>query len=166
MTTRLSLSQIKSYLPHRYPFLLIDVVDEVVLHETLRGRKAVTGNEAYFNGHFPGNPVMPGVLQIEAMGQAGVLLAILSGAAVDADHTLYVSTIAECKFRRPVGPGDVLELHAKVLRYRLGTWRLGCEARVDGKVASSATVTASLGPVRRPDPLPADFPKPVFVDPE
>lgn len=162
MTTRLSLSQIKRYLPHRHPFLLIDAVDDVVLHETIRARKAVTGNETFFNGHFPGNPVMPGVLQIEAMGQAGVLLAILSGAAVDADHTLYVSTVADCKFRRPVTPGDVMELRANVIRYRMGTWKLGCEARVDGEITTIATVTATLGPVRRPGPLPPDFPAPIF----
>lgn len=162
MTTRLTLSQIKRYLPHRYPFLLIDAVEDVVPHETIRARKAVTGNEAFFSGHFPGNPVVPGVLQIEAMGQAGVLLAIISGAAVDADHTLYVSTLADCKFRRPVVPGDVMELRAKVVRYRMGTWKLGCETRVDGNLASIATVTASLGPLRRPDPLPQDFPAPIF----
>ena len=76
--TLLDSEQIKAYLPHRYPMLLVDAVDELVLKERIVARKAVSGNEPFFEGHFPGNPVMPGVLQLEAMGQAGALLAVLS----------------------------------------------------------------------------------------
>ena len=93
MTISLNINQIKRYLPHRYPFLFIDSVEEVVPGEHIRGKKAVTGNEDFFNGHFPGNPVVPGVIQIEAMGQCGALLAILSGAEVDAEKQIYVATI-------------------------------------------------------------------------
>lgn len=158
----LNLNQIKQYLPHRYPFLFVDVVDEVVPNEFIRARKAVTGNEAIFNGHFPGNPVLPGVIQIEAMGQAGALLAVLSGAKLDKDRSIYVATINECKFRRPVVPGEVMELGAKVLRYRLGTWKLACEVRVEGQVASEAVITATTGPSASPPKLPEGFPAPTF----
>ncbi|MEL6210494.1 MAG: 3-hydroxyacyl-[acyl-carrier-protein] dehydratase FabZ, partial [Pseudomonadota bacterium] len=73
---KLNLNQIKQYIPHRYPFLLVDAVDELVVNERIKARKAVSANEAFFQGHFPTNPVMPGVLQIEAMGQAGAILVI------------------------------------------------------------------------------------------
>lgn len=162
--TALNLHQIKQYLPHRFPFLMVDAVDEVVLGESIVARKAVTGNEAFFNGHFPGNPVVPGVLQIEAMGQAGVLLAILSGAKVDHEHTMYVTTITECRFRRPVVPGDVMELRAKVLKKKLGTWKLECEVWVAGQAVSSASVTATSGPKAKAPTLPESFPAPIFED--
>lgn len=160
--TRLDLTQIKQYLPHRFPFLLVDAVDEVTLGASIRARKAVTGNEAFFNGHFPGNPVVPGVLQIEAMGQAGVLLAVLSGAEMGNGTTMYVSTITDCKFKRPVVPGDVMELRAEVLRKKMRTWKLQCSTYVDGQLASTATVTATSGPAPKAPELPEDFPAPIF----
>lgn len=160
--TRLNINQIKQYLPHRYPFLFVDAVDEVVPGESIRARKAVTGNEAFFNGHFPTNPVLPGVLQIEAMGQAGALLAILSGAKIGEGRSIYVTTISECRFKKPVVPGDLMVLSAKVLRYRLGTWKLGCEVHVNGELASMATVTATTGPSASQPELPEGFPPPIF----
>ena len=160
--TRLNLSQIKQYLPHRFPFLMVDAVDEVTLGESIVARKAVTGNEAFFNGHFPGNPVVPGVLQIEAMGQAGVLLAVLSGAEMGNGTTMYVSTITDCKFKRPVVPGDVMELRAQVLKKKMRTWKLQCETFVNGQLASQATVTATSGPAPQPPALPEGFPAPIF----
>jgi 3-hydroxyacyl-[acyl-carrier-protein] dehydratase len=163
--TALNLHQIKQYLPHRYPFLMVDAVDAVVLGESIVARKAVTGNEAFFLGHFPGNPVVPGVLQIEAMGQAGVLLAILSGAKVDHEHTLYVTSITDCRFRRPVTPGDVMELRAKVVKKKLGTWKLDCEVWVAGQPVSSASVSATSGPKAKAPALPEAFPAPIYEDP-
>jgi 3-hydroxyacyl-[acyl-carrier-protein] dehydratase len=164
MTITLNINQIKRYLPHRYPFLFVDFVEEVVPGEHIRGRKTVTGNEDFFNGHFPGNPVVPGVIQIEAMGQAGALLAILSGAKADQTRSIYVATIDRCKFRRPIVPGDVMELRARVLRHRLGTWKLGCEVWVGGQLASEATISATTGP-RASDPaLPEGLPPPMFSD--
>jgi 3-hydroxyacyl-[acyl-carrier-protein] dehydratase len=160
--TVLNLNQIKQYLPHRYPFLFVDAVDEVVPNESIKARKAVTGNEEIFNGHFPGNPVLPGVIQIEAMGQAGALLAVLSGATLTEGRSIYVATINDCKFRRPIVPGDVMELRAKVVRYRLGTWKLQCEVYVGGELASEALVTATTGPAASPPKLPEGFPKPMF----
>lgn len=162
MTITLNINQIKRYLPHRYPFLFIDAVEEVVPGEHIRARKQVTGNEDFFNGHFPGNPVMPGVIQIEAMGQAGALLAIFSGAKCDTTRSIYVTTIDRCKFRKPIVPGDTLELRAQVLRHRLGTWKLACSVYVRGQLASEATISATSGP-RATDPtLPDGLPPPMF----
>lgn len=162
MTTTLNINQIKRYLPHRYPFLFIDAVEDVVPGEWIRARKCVSNNEALFNGHFPGNPVLPGVIQIEAMGQAGALLAILSGAKVDEGRAIYVATINDCRFRKPIVPGDVMELHAKVLRQRLGMWKLKCEVHVGGELASEATISATSAP-RATDPsLPEGLPAPSF----
>lgn len=163
MTITLNLNQIKSYLPHRFPFLFVDAVEDVVPGEWLRARKAVTSNEEFFNGHFPGNPVVPGVIQIEAMGQAGALLAIMSGVKVDQNRSIYVATIKDCRFRKPIVPGDLMELHAKILRYRLGTWKLGCEIRVGGQLASEAIISATSGPVASDPKLPDHLPKPLFL---
>ncbi len=156
--TTLNINQIKRYLPHRQPFLLVDRVDEVVPNESIVARKAISVNEAFFNGHFPGNPVMPGVLQLEAMAQAAALLAVTSGATIDRKNSIYVTGFDGCKFRRPVVPGDVLVLTAKILKRRLSLWKLSCEAHVDGVMASCAVITATSGPSAstddRPDGLP------------
>lgn len=164
MPTTLNINQIKRYLPHRYPFLFVDAVEDVVPGEWIRARKAVSGNEQFFNGHFPGNPVVPGVIQIEAMGQAGALLAILSGAKVGEGRSIYVGTINDCKFRRPIVPGDVMELHAKVLKQKLGTWKLGCEVRVNGELASEAVVVATSGPAASASQLPEGLPPPGYSE--
>ena len=160
--TVLDIEQIKAYLPHRYPFLFVDRVEELVVGERIRARKAVSGQEAFFQGHFPGNPVMPGVIQLEAMGQAGALLAILSGAELTKGQAIYVGALNDCKFRRPVMPGDVLDLHAELVRQRLGTFRLACRCEVDGQVASSAVVTATTGPARGAPDTPEGLPPPIF----
>jgi len=145
--TSLNINQIKSYLPHRQPFLLVDRVDEVVAGESIRARKAVSVNETFFNGHFPGNPVMPGVLQLEAMAQAAALLAVASGAKIDAENSIYVTGFDGCKFKRPVVPGDLLVLEAKILKQKLRIWKLECAGYVDDQLASAATITATSAPV-------------------
>ena len=162
--TVLDLQQIKTYLPHRYPFLLVDRVESLVTGERIWARKAITGNEALFQGHFPRNPVFPGVLQLEAMGQAGALLAVLSGAKIGPDESIYVGSLTDCRFRRPVRPGDMLDLHAEILRQRLGTFKLSCRCEVDGQVVSSATVTATTGPNLPKPELPPEFPAPIFPE--
>lgn len=160
--TILDVEQVKGYLPHRYPFLFVDRVEELVVGEKIRARKAVSANEAFFLGHFPANPVLPGVIQLEAMGQAGALLAILSGAKLGPNESIYVGSISDAKFRRPVQPGDVLDLHAELLRQRLGTFRLACRCEVDGALTSSATITATSGPaLPRPTP-PEGLPPPIY----
>jgi 3-hydroxyacyl-[acyl-carrier-protein] dehydratase len=156
--TSLNINQIKRYLPHRQPFLLVDRVDEVVPNASIIARKAVSVNETFFNGHFPGNPVMPGVLQLEAMAQAGALLAVASGAKIDAEHAIYVTGFDDCKFKKPVVPGDTLVLKAKILKKKLSIWKLACEAHVDGKLASMATITATTGPSASADDQPDGWP--------
>ncbi|MEO1229670.1 MAG: 3-hydroxyacyl-ACP dehydratase FabZ [Myxococcota bacterium] len=158
----LDFEQIRGYLPHRYPFLFVDTVEAFEADKSLHGRKLVSGNEAFFEGHFPGNPVLPGVIQIEAMAQAGALLAVLSGLEMSKDESFYVGGINDCKFRRPVRPGDVLDLHAELLRKRLGTFKLACRCEVGGQVVSQATLTATSGPALPSPELPEGFPAPIF----
>jgi 3-hydroxyacyl-[acyl-carrier-protein] dehydratase len=160
MAVRLNINQIMQYLPHRYPFLFIDEVDDVVPGETIRAHKCVSVNEGFFNGHFPGNPVVPGVIQIEAMGQTGALLALLSGAELDSKKSIYVTSITDCRFRKPILPGAVMELSAKVLRHKMGMWRLACETRVLGEPASEAVITATTAPKVESPALPAGLPPP------
>jgi 3-hydroxyacyl-[acyl-carrier-protein] dehydratase len=160
MAITLDINQIKQYLPHRYPFLLIDAVDDFVSGESIRAHKCVTSNEEIFSGHFPGNPVMPGVLQIEAMGQAGALLGLLSGVKLDAGSSIYVTKISDCKFRRPVIPGDVMDIEAKVHRYRLGMWKFKCTVHVAETLVSEALITATIGPKVKAKPLPEGLPPP------
>ena len=160
MPITLNINQIKQYLPHRYPFLLIDAVDDIVPGEFIRAHKCVTSNEELFQGHFPGNPVMPGVLQIEAMGQAGALLGLLSGAKLDDTTSIYVTKITDCKFRRPVVPGDVMNIHGSVIRYRLGMWKFKCTVHVGEDLVSEAVITATTGPKVKPAPLPDSLPPP------
>lgn len=162
MTIKLNINQIMQYLPHRYPFLLIDAVDEIIPGQTIKARKNVTINEGMFNGHYPENPVVPGVIQIEAMGQAGALLAIFSGATLDEDKSIYVALINDCKFRKPIIPGHVMVLTSKIVRARLGMWRLACECHVDGELASEALITATTGPKIKTPPLPEGSPPPPF----
>ncbi|MEM7675120.1 MAG: 3-hydroxyacyl-ACP dehydratase FabZ [Myxococcota bacterium] len=159
---KLNLNQIKQYIPHRYPFLLVDAVDELVVNEYIKARKAVSANEAFFQGHFPANPVMPGVLQIEAMGQAGAILVIASGAKIDAETSIYVTGITDCKFKRMVVPGDVMTLTSRIEKYRLGIYKLACEVYVGDELASSARVTATTGPAPKAPELPDTLPKPIF----
>lgn len=160
--TLLDINQIKTYIPHRYPFLFVDTVEALEKDVRIHARKMVSVNEAFFQGHFPGNPVLPGVIQLEAMAQAGALLATLSGLEISSDEAFYVGSFNDCKFRRPVRPGDVLDLHAEMVRKRLGTIKLACRAEVGGEIASQCTVTATKGPALPSPELPADFPAPIF----
>ncbi len=142
--TEVDLNMIKRILPHRYPFLLIDKVRDIVPGESAVGIKNVTSNEPHFNGHFPQEPVMPGVLIIEAMAQTA---ATLVGATLDlADKGMgtYFMAIDKCRFRAKVVPGDVLELHVKTLRGGGKVWKFECQAIVDGNLAAEAEVMAML----------------------
>jgi len=135
---------IKRILPHRYPFLLIDKVVDIVPNESCVGIKNVTYNEPHFQGHFPSSPIMPGVTIVEAMAQASGVMAAISMDMVDRDMLIYFMTIDKCKFRRMVVPGDVLEMHISVLKKRSKMWRLLGHAKVNGELACEAEFSAML----------------------
>ena len=137
----IKIDKIMKYLPHRYPFLLIDKVDILKEYEKAIGYKNVTMNEPHFTGHFPDNPIMPGVLIVEAMAQTAAVLVMgsdeISGKDVAEKAVLFMS-IDNTKFRKPVIPGDVLELEVTSLRGRMNVWKMSAIAKVEGvKVAQS-----------------------------
>ncbi|MEO5356607.1 MAG: 3-hydroxyacyl-ACP dehydratase FabZ [Nitrospirae bacterium YQR-1] len=137
----IDISGILKTLPHRYPFLMVDRVDEIVVNESARGIKNVTINEPFFQGHFPDNPVMPGVLIIEALAQLSGILAFQSGVK---GNTVYFMSIEKAKFRKPVVPGNTLVLEVKVTQKRGTVWRFIGKATVDGGVVSEAEFTAMV----------------------
>jgi 3-hydroxyacyl-[acyl-carrier-protein] dehydratase len=140
----MDIGKILSALPHRYPFLLVDRIVEVVKGERIHAYKNVTFNEEFFQGHFPGRPVMPGVLQLEAMAQAGGLLAYESAPFDPAEKLIFLMSFDKVKFRRVVIPGDRLDLHVTVGRQKGSIWRLHGEAKVDGQIASEAEMMAMI----------------------
>jgi 3-hydroxyacyl-[acyl-carrier-protein] dehydratase len=139
----LDIRAIERILPHRYPFLLVDRVDELG-PERIVARKLVTRNEPHFNGHFPGHPVMPGVLIIEAMAQAGALLAASLVSFDPAKQVIYFLGIDKARFRKPVTPGDLLVLEVVPLRKGGAIWKLRGEAKVDGVLVAEAELMATI----------------------
>jgi 3-hydroxyacyl-[acyl-carrier-protein] dehydratase len=136
-------TQIQKILPHRYPFLLVDRIVEMERNKHIVGIKNVTMNELYFMGHFPGRPVMPGVLIIEALAQTGGLL-LLQDVADRAKKLLYIVAIDGARFRRPVVPGDQLRLEINVLSWRGDFCKIEGKATVDGKLATEATLMCKM----------------------
>jgi len=143
METILDSEGIKKLLPHRYPFLLVDRIIELVPRERIVGIKQVSINESFFEGHFPGAPVMPGVLVIEAMAQCGAILALRE--IDDRDKKLVLFTgIKEARFRRPVVPGDTLVLEVTALRTGSRIQRMRAEAKVEGQLCADAELTSVI----------------------
>jgi beta-hydroxyacyl-ACP dehydratase FabZ len=136
------IGEIMDLLPHRYPFLLVDRIVEWDPGKRIVGIKNVTINEPFFQGHFPGHPIMPGVLIIEAVAQTGGILALK--AMGGGKRIAYFAGIDNCKFRRPVVPGDQLRLEVTVLARKGPVWKMHGEALVDGAVAAKADVTATI----------------------
>jgi len=144
----LAIQEILDFLPHRYPFLLIDRVVEFERTKRLVAIKNVTINEPFFQGHFPGHPIMPGVLVVEAMAQAGAI--IMLNEIADRDKKLIVFTgIDQAKFRKSVTPGDQLKIEVDVLSFRTRTGKIEGRAYVDGKLACEATLTCMVVPRAR-----------------
>ena len=137
----MDVNEIREYLPHRYPFLLVDRVLELEQGDSIVAIKNVTVNEPFFNGHFPGHPVMPGVLIVEAMAQAAGILGFKTMGKKPQDGSIYYFVGADnLRFKRPVVPGDQLKLEAKVLSERRGIWKFEVRATVEGDTVSSATI--------------------------
>lgn len=135
----MDIHEILEHLPHRYPFLLVDRVLEVAPGKSIHAYKNITMNEPYFVGHFPHHPVMPGVLIMEALAQAaGILSFKTMESKPDANSVFYFVGIDECRFKKPVMPGDQLHLHIQIQRQMRGIWKYIAEARVDGEIVAEA----------------------------
>ncbi|OEY67036.1 3-hydroxyacyl-ACP dehydratase FabZ [Marinobacter sp. X15-166B] len=140
----MQIEEIKEYLPHRYPFLLVDRVVEVKKGESIVGYKNVTVNEPFFNGHFPVRPIMPGVLVVEAMAQLAGILGFVTAGRKPADGVIhYLAGSNKLRFKRPVVPGDQLRLEATLLSNKHGIWKFDCRALVDGEVACVAEIMSA-----------------------
>jgi 3-hydroxyacyl-[acyl-carrier-protein] dehydratase len=137
-----NIQEILSYLPHRYPFLLIDRIVEFEAWKSLTALKNVTINEPFFNGHFPGQPIMPGVLMIEALAQAAGIVILKSDPSVTQDKNLFLlAGVDRVRFKRMVIPGDQLHLKAELVRHKREVYKFYCEAIVGGELACSAEIT-------------------------
>jgi len=137
--------QIRDALPHRYPFLLIDRVTGGIVGESITALKNVSNNEPFFQGHFPGRPVMPGVLVIEAMAQAGGVLSHLTMIDLEPKPLFFLAGVNNARFRRTVLPGDQLEINVGVERIKRGIWFYKCNATVAGKIAVAADIMCAPG---------------------
>jgi 3-hydroxyacyl-[acyl-carrier-protein] dehydratase len=136
-------AEIQSILPHRYPFLLVDRIQELVPDQRIVGIKNVTVNEPFFQGHFPGRPVMPGVLILEAMSQVGAILAFKSLGS-SARPVVYLTGVDGAKFRKPVVPGDRLRFEIEVVKKRAPFWKMRGKAYVEENLVCEAEVTAMV----------------------
>jgi len=137
----MDITKVLAHLPQRYPFLMIDRVIECVPGKSILAVKNVSANEPHFLGHFPGRPIMPGVLILEAMAQAACILALRTkGDLASANTAYYYAGIDGARFKRPVVPGDQLELQVQVLAHKRGIWKFSCIARVAGAVVSEAEI--------------------------
>jgi 3-hydroxyacyl-[acyl-carrier-protein] dehydratase len=137
----MDINEIRNYLPHRYPFLLVDRVVELNSGESIVAYKNLSVNESYFNGHFPENPIFPGVLMVEAMAQAAAILGFYSQGKTTADGSIYLFAGADkLRFKRPCVPGDRVMLRASILSERRGIWKFDVSSDVDGELAASATI--------------------------
>jgi 3-hydroxyacyl-[acyl-carrier-protein] dehydratase len=142
--SEIDILRIMEMIPHRYPFLMIDRVVDVVAGERAVGIKNVSINESYFQGHFPKRPVMPGVLIIESMAQTAAVLVVHTLGTISAGRLVYFMSVDNARFRRPVVPGDTLMVHVNALRSRGNVWKFEGQAKVDGKLCAEATYAAMI----------------------
>lgn len=140
----LDITRVMDMLPHRYPFLLVDKVIDIKKDISAVGIKNVTINEPFFQGHFPAQPVMPGVLIVEAMAQTAGILVVHSLGKEAEGKLVYFMSIEEAKFRKPVLPGDQIHIEATKIKGRSNVFKFACVARVDGTAVAEATITAMI----------------------
>ena len=146
----LDLGRVMQAIPHRYPMLLVDRVEEIILDRSIVAVKAVTINEAFFQGHFPGRPIMPGVMIVEALAQAAGILAVESLGLLGSGKLVYFMAIDGAKFRKPVEPGVLLRLEAEFVQKRTSVCKFAGRAKIDGQVAAEATFTAMIADPPKP----------------
>ena len=142
--TSVDIKRILQMIPHRYPMLMVDRVTQMRLDHSAVGIKNVSINEPFFQGHFPSEPVMPGVLIVEAMAQTAAVLVVATYGSSSEGKLVYFMSIDGVRFRRPVVPGDRLELHVEKVQRRGSVWKFSGKAIVDGKVAAEATFAAMI----------------------
>ena len=141
----LNINEIKEYLPHRYPMLLVDRVLDWELGKSITAIKNVTANEEFFNGHFPNKPVMPGVLMIEALAQTAAILSFLTmGQKPDEKTIVYFLGIDGARFKRPVEPGDQLKMEVEILQVARGIWKYKARGTVDGQLALEGELMCTM----------------------
>jgi 3-hydroxyacyl-[acyl-carrier-protein] dehydratase len=140
----IDLAGITHAIPHRYPMLMVDRIVDVIRNQSATGIKNVTANENFFEGHFPGHPVMPGVLIVESMAQTAAVLVVETLGPEAAGKLVYFMTIEGAKFRRPVVPGDQLRIHVTKLRSRGNVWKFNGVAKVDGAEVAEASFSAMI----------------------
>lgn len=142
--TVIDINRIMRMIPHRYPFLLIDRIIELVPNTRAVGIKNVTYNEPFFQGHFPGHPIMPGVLIVESMAQTAAVMVMETLQRSSEGVVVYFMSIDEARFRKPVGPGDTVHVHVEKQRQRGNVWKFRGEAKVDGVLMAEAVFTAMI----------------------
>ena len=140
----LDIRRVMAALPHRYPMLLVDRVEQIIPDQSITAIKAVSMNEGFFQGHFPGRPIMPGVLIVEALAQAAGILAVESLGLADSGKLVYFMAIEGAKFRAPVEPGCLLQLEVEFVQKRATVCKFAGRASVDGKLAAEANFTAMI----------------------
>jgi 3-hydroxyacyl-[acyl-carrier-protein] dehydratase len=144
VATAVDIRRILQMIPHRYPMLMVDKVVDMQLDRSAVGIKNVSINEPFFQGHFPSEPVMPGVLIVEAMAQTAAVLVVATYGQESEGKLVYFMSIDDVRFRRPVFPGDRLELHVEKVQSRASVWKFSGKAMVEGKVAAEATFAAMI----------------------